>query len=215
MHETRAGRVFMVWSDPEGRRRELKRGELGDRIARLGILFSSWRLDPGTRLLVCSRNDEHTITLVAACLANGLSAVIADPESAVEEVSHLIELISPRAAILDQDLVETWDLSLVSTVLTISSEAQKGGALFHRLMGSTQPNEGSSSTYPAVLSGLKATSGLKEIDDGLEAYVLFTSGSTGGSKAVSISRRSLIAHVRTLSTHLGYDHNTRLMSALP
>ncbi len=70
-------------------------------------------------------------------------------------------------------------------------------------------------TYPAVLSDLEATSDLKEIDDELEAYVLFTSGSTGGSKAVSISRRSLIAHVRTLSTHLGYDHDTRLMSALP
>jgi long-chain acyl-CoA synthetase len=205
----------MVWSDSAGKRRELKRGELRDRIARLGSLFSLWRLDPGDRVFVCSRNDEHTITLVAACLANGLSAVIADPESAVEEVSHLIELVSPRAAIVDQDLADTWDLSSVPTAIAISSELQKGGALIRRLMGSTLPDEKSSRTYPAVLSGLEVTSGPREIDDELEAYVLFTSGSTGGSKAVSISRRSLIAHVKTLSTHLGYDHNTRLLSALP
>ncbi len=101
---------------------------------RLFSIVASRSGSPGSRL---QPQRSHTVTLVAACLANGLSAVIVDPDSAGEEVSHLVDLVSPRAAIVDRDLVEAWDLSSVSTVLAISHELQKGGALIRRLMGST------------------------------------------------------------------------------
>ncbi len=212
---TRPARVFMVWTDPQGRVRELKRGELCDRIARLGSLFSSWNLTPGNRVLICSRNDEHTVTLVASSIAHGLSAVIGDPDLACDEASCLIERVSPGAAILDRDLSEKWDLSSVPVVLPITDAAPRRGSVFRRLMGSATPDERPSTHYPGVLADLESTPSPATIDGGMEAYVLFTSGSTGGSKAVSISRRSLLAHAKTLSAHLGYDHDTRLMSSLP
>jgi len=55
----------------------------------------------------------------------------------------------------------------------------------------------------------------EEIEPELDAYVLFTSGSTSAPKGVCVGHRALFAHLGTMVRHLGYDEHTRLLNGLP
>ena len=53
-------------------------------------------------------------------------------------------------------------------------------------------------------------------EESLAGHILFsTSGSTGGSKWVAISRSALLASARAVNTHLGASGNDRWLRALP
>jgi len=209
----RPSETFMAFAGDSGTLERLSFRETLDRVARLGALYSSWGLGPGDRVVVSSTDDAAVVVLVLSCLVHGLSAVIVDPEATANEVSLVIDTCTPGAALVDRDSLARWPLDTVPTTLGIVPGSASRGRLFDRLLGGAQrPEPG---CYPGVLAGLDPIEAPDELSDELEAYVLFTSGSTAGPKGVSVSRRSLLCHARTLSSHLGYGRGTRLMAALP
>ena len=73
-------------------------------MKRLTGLFQEWGLTPGDRLLIGCGDDGAVVTVVLACLACGLSAVIVDHSATAREADSLIEHVQPDAAVIDESL---------------------------------------------------------------------------------------------------------------
>jgi long-chain acyl-CoA synthetase len=123
----------------------------------------------------------------------------------------LIEVSRPKAIILDTDLNESWDVSVVETVLGI--DIQKRAGILRRLF-TKEPVDSDTATYPLILSNFEAGKLPSHIDPESDAYILFTSGTTNASKGVRISHRALCAHLDTLSKVYGYTPESRILNIL-
>jgi long-chain acyl-CoA synthetase len=213
--QVKPGKNFLVYAPGGGRIEEINYKTFLDRIARLGSLYISWGLQPGDRVLIASRDDAALLTAVLACLEFGFSAVVVDAEASTAEAGHMIEVASPAGAIVDEALTSLWPLSAVPKVLPVSGTGKKSGLLLRKLLGRRRDVKESQSSYPGILGSLKPAAPAVDLDDDLEAYVIFTSGSTSRPKGVRISRGSLLAHAKTLSNQMNYDSESRLLDVLP
>ena len=210
------GKTFLVYAAPDGTVRELTYGDIAERIVRLSGLFRQWGLKPGDRLLIATGNDEAVITLVLSCLSSGISAVIADHAATTGEASIFIDISRPGAAVIDESICSRWTLGGDIKILLISATGRKKGALFRKLLGKKKgTREEQPSSYPDILETLEPAPLPENMADENEAYVLFTSGSTSRPKGVRISRKSLLAHTKTLSKQWEYDKDSRILNVLP
>ena len=151
-----------------------------------------------------------------ACLGHGAVAVVCDPEAAPREAHEFVSAARPAAAFVDEELRARWPLSSVPRRLGVVAARPPTRSVLDRLLIRTSAGRAASlAAYPAVLTGLDPAPPPVGVPDGDEAYVLFTSGSTGHPKGVCISRRSLLQHARTLAAVFGYGAATRLLVPLP
>lgn len=210
------GKTFLVYADQDGKAKELTFGDIAERIVRLSGLFQQWGLKPGDRLLIASGDDEAVITIVLACLSSGISAIIADHAATAGEADIFVDISRPSAAAIDKSICSSWSLGGNINVLPLSATGRKKGALFRKLLGKKKgATEDQPSSYPDILESLEPALLPDNIADENEAYVLFTSGSTSRPKGVRISRKSLLAHTKTLSKQWGYDKDSRILNVLP
>ena len=213
--KARSGRTCLVHAAPGGQVRETTYRVMRERLARLGGLFTRWGLSPGNRVLIASSDDAAVLSLTIACLEYGLSAVVADPAAPAPEAEHVLATSRPEAACIDRALLSRWPLGSVERVLPVTEDRPAGGGLLGKLLRRKPDEAAEQAAFPGVLKTLEPAPPPSDVADSLEAYVLFTSGSTSRPKGVSISRGSLLAHASTLSRQLGYDSGCRLLDVLP
>ena len=204
---------FLRWSPDGSLLRPVSFRTASDRSARLGGLFSAWGLAPGARLLIASADDQALAILFIACLDHGMTAVIVDHQATASEMTAILDIAMPDAAILDQALTAAWPLAAVPRVLAIAGAAKP--SLFGKLLRRPTAAEAGPITYPAILDHQQARPPRHDLAADLDAYVLFTSGSTARPKGVRISRRALAVHTRTLIARWGYGPASRILDALP
>jgi long-chain acyl-CoA synthetase len=195
-------RTFMV--DGTG---ELSYGETCVRIRKLAGLLEGWGLRPGARVLLASREDRSTAVLFLALLRCGLSAVLLDPDTGPDRARRLIGVSAPDAFLVQQELIEPWGLAGRERVLALVPEPRPG--FLERLRSRPSP-----ATYPGCLAGLAAGNLPERVDPELDAYVLFTSGTTSDPKGVRITQRGLFSHLATLGRVYGFRSDSCLFNNL-
>ncbi|MBY3516575.1 ATP-dependent acyl-CoA ligase [Rhizobium laguerreae] len=136
-------------------------GQLAGDVDALASYLNELGLRPGDRVLVMMRNSRTTLALIYAILQQGLVWVPMNPLLIGPALDHAVTLVKPTIAICDVDLVET----LVSCEF--------------------RPNLGVINlpdTLPAVDGHDRPEPAPQDL-----AALMFTSGTTGPSKAVMVT----------------------------
>jgi len=195
--------------------REITFGDVVDRTSRLMQFTHDAGLRTGDRVVIASRDDLETSVLFLALLRCGLTAVLIDPDTKQQRFEHIVRTARPKGIVLDTALRDQWRPDTIEMVLEIQTERASKSTLLTKLLGNKRTNEAPVDSYPAMLRGLAGRDAPAVIDPELDAYILFTSGTTADPKGVRISHKNLFSHIRTLSRQFGYTPDCRILNILP
>lgn len=194
---------------------EMTYGTVVERIKRLSGVYQTMGLVPGDRLIISSRNDLDVVVFFLSLLRCGIAAVVVDPETKPLRLKRIIEKSEAKAAAVDTELRKAW-FSENEPIPIIEIRKQDVGkkVLLKKLL---QPKtvETEDNAYPSMLENFPPLDKVDEFDNELDAYILFTSGTTSEPKGVRISHRNLFAHLATLSRQFDYSPDSRILNVLP
>jgi long-chain acyl-CoA synthetase len=202
--EARPRAPFLV--DAEG---EVSWGELCTRTRKVATLLAGWGLGPGARVLLASREDRALAALFLGLLRCGVTPLLLDANTGPERARRLVEVGRPDACIVDRALVSSWGLDGHPNVLPVDAERPR--SLLARLRGEPA---GDGNAWPGCLAALEPGPLPAAVDPDVDAYVLFTSGTTADPKGVRITHRGLYAHLGTLGRVYGFDAQSRIFNNL-
>jgi long-chain acyl-CoA synthetase len=209
-----AKKTCLTYENPGGNVTEVSYGEMADKISRTGMYFKNCNLEQGSRIFIASQDDFNTALLFLTCQYYGYCAVIGNINAPSDELMAQIEASQPHIACIDKrvaaDITPPPDCGMV----TVTDTQSGGSGLFAKLLGrKTDPTD--IRAYPNLLEKTSPLTPPEKIEDTLDAYVLFTSGTTARPKGVRISRMALLSHLKTLTHQLGYGPGCRLLNILP
>jgi long-chain acyl-CoA synthetase len=188
---------------------DLTRGAALERARAAAPLFRSAGLEAGDTVLVALTDETALATTVLACWYAGLTVWLLTRENTAAEMARYGALATPRAAIVDEDLVEAWGLDEhLEHVWRHSPQAPP--SLFDRLLG----RRPAAPCWPALLDGL-APGEPTPVGPDHVLVLLCTSGSTGRPKLVPLRSRNYIAQAETTCRALGMAAGSRYLTVAP
>ena len=196
-------KIFLV-----SRYGDLRYGKLTDLIARTGAFFKENALEKGDRVLFASHNDWIVSILFLSCLCYGYTAVILDPNSKKRRAQALIDRTEAKLILIDQPLIEAWELERSESVVGIEPLTKSSG--LRKFLKRNAVAE----AYPARIETLEPMPPEPPIDGKQDAFILYTSGTTSNPKGVRISYGALWAHLVTLSQVEEYGAESRVLNML-
>lgn len=186
-----------------------------ERIKRLSRLYHNMGLRPGDRMIIASRNDIDLILFFLSLLRCGIAAVIVDPETKAVRLNALIKKSEAKAIAADSALRNGWLLDNEKLpVIEIEDSAEGKNTLLKKLLHS-KPLKKNDMAYPFLLENILPLDDSPKINDELDAYVLFTSGTISEPKGVMISHKNLFAHLSTLTRQFDHSEDSRILNTLP
>jgi long-chain acyl-CoA synthetase len=147
--------------------------ELQDRAAAIGRALSAAGVAPGGRVLLLGRNSINWVLTFWACIAHGWVVVPANGWWTQDQLKDAIATVHPDVVVADAG--GRARLGAKQPVLALEE------------LATSAPDGGEGPLITLVAQG----------EDDL-AVILFTSGTSGSSKAVGLSHRSLIAAVHNI-----------------
>jgi len=156
-----------------------------DRTARVAGRLHGAGLRAGDRVLVSGEQSADFVIAHCAALRLGLVVVPTNSAYSQREIDVLLELASPRAAILERDQLRAW---MPSDVLTTGIDVDLPDAIVPEL-------DGSSPDDPALLP--------------------FTSGTTGVPKGAPLSHGNLLASAEAVRLAWEWTPADTLLLCLP
>ena len=163
--------------------------ELLDDTGRLANLLQSLRLKPGDRLLLQVEKCEAVLSLYLACLRAGVVFLPVNPGYTVAETAHFVSDAEPALAVTDPGRV---------------AEIAGLGARVMALPDLLSQAEAQPADFADPAHG----------PDDLAA-ILYTSGTTGRSKGVMLSRENLASNAEALVRLWQFSQDDVLLHALP
>ncbi|GAB4040287.1 AMP-binding protein [Spirosoma gilvum] len=188
--------------------------QLSERIRKAATLFQQYGLAEGDRIVVSIADEQETILTFMALLANGLTAILLDPETKTSRTESILQMAQPKGVIADADFFDRVPTaSVLPLAVSVKPEQPKKGQLFRKLLGQSTPAT-DSGTYPTLLQALPVGALPRQIDPETVAYILFTSGTTSDMKGVQITHQGLFSHLHTLSQVYGLTSESRILNNL-
>ena len=203
----RYGSRVALQSKKDGVYLPLTYGELHERVTQLAAAYSEIGLRKGDRAAVLSPNRTEWALSYLAAVTSGLVAVPVDKDLTIREICHVLNFSEPRVVICSEEYIgplrEHRD-EVPSLERIISMEEERAGAdlSFTELVR----------TGSDVLAGGQSQNATVSAED--LAAIIFTSGTTGGSKGVMLSHGNLVANIMATSQHVSIEDGV-LLSVLP
>jgi long-chain acyl-CoA synthetase len=146
-------------------------------------------IEPGARVGILASNSFFWVAAYLASLRKHVAVPLSDKLSA-SEMADQARRVACAAVLVDQTLYRRF------------ASAFDGGTVFV-----TDATLGSSEefTWPSAPT--------RDID--ADALLLFTSGTTGASKAVRITQRNIVANTESIVSYLGLQRDDRMLVVLP
>ena len=159
-----------------------------DRLAQFGV-------GPGTRVALMTSNRPEFVVAVHAVSKLGAASVLLNPSWKALEVDGALSLTEPVCAVADGEGAQLLASRLVGKVLDLDDEEIRSGPAFDR--ASNQPS-------PEI-----------EPNDGDEAVLVFSSGTTDRPKAVRHTHGSIALATEHWCLALGLGPTDRFQVATP
>jgi long-chain acyl-CoA synthetase len=184
---------------------ELTYGALIERTALMAGLLKKNGVSEGDRAIVSSADDIESAAAFMGLMRCGAVPVMIDAHLPAPEWAEVAKAAKASCAFVDPGLTERAERAAAVYVFGKPTKAGMLGRLLKR----------DRAGYPAFFEGIEPEAPPARIDDGLDAYVMFTSGTTSRPKGVRISHKALFAHLGTLSRQFGYSGEARILNVLP
>jgi acyl-CoA synthetase (AMP-forming)/AMP-acid ligase II len=167
--------------------------ELDQRTGRLAGALKGMGLVPGDRIAVLARNCRAYIELELAAAKLGVILAALNWRLSDRELNHCINLVSPRAVIMQPEYRATYDRMETGDAIVIQT-----GDELERLIQAQK-----TALVPQDLDG----------ESGL--VVLYTSGTTGLPKGALISHRAMIARAAAFVSDLNLPRGANFIAWAP
>ena len=186
-------------------------GELKNSIPRYTTYFSQNGIKQGDRVLFSSKDERFLCLFYLALIANGITAVLIDPDCGSERARAIIKHCQSNIIFVDSDIILNWNLEGDDHLKITRIQQENELRLFQKLISRDKKT---TLPFPRCISELHPTNIPEEIDPPEDAYILFTSGTTSEPKGVRISYRALFSHLNTLSNVYKTDNKSKFFNNL-
>jgi long-chain acyl-CoA synthetase len=189
---------------------------LKNKINQVTGLFKHLNLKPGDNFMLAVSDEGDMSALFISALLNGITVVIADPESKSPRAKSIISKTSPLAIIADIQALENWQLGKEQTPHIISYQKEKGNStgILGKFLQKSK-SEAPANDYFSLLENVipENVNTAQQPGDRI-AYIIFTSGTTADSKGVAITHNNLNAHLATLEKAYTLTQESNLLNLL-
>jgi long-chain acyl-CoA synthetase len=179
-------------------------------------LFKQLNLQHSDRLLLAISDEAEMSALFISALINGITVVIADPESKSPRAKSIINKTSPAVIIADKETLVNWKTGTDSGTQIISYQKERGtsAGILGKFLQKTKP-EVPENDYIRLLEKVIPQNVNPDPQPGDHiAYIIFTSGTTSDSKGVAITRLNLETHLATLERVYALNEESSLLNLL-
>ena len=179
-----------------------------------GASFARLSLGIGDRAVVAREDEEAVSILYAACLLSGVTAVVINHLASASEATVLVGKARPRAAFLDQSLIDrTQSLKRGDgpTLIPILRQARRTSFGLIVRKSETEP---AWAHFPAILEREESVEDALEVPTDATALILFTSDTTSSPKGVELTIGNLAAQLGTFRAHFGIDASCSIANHL-
>lgn len=191
----RHGKQIAIVSYPGNRRVATSYAELAALAGRFSRLLMERGITPGERVLLWGANSAEWVAAFFGCVLRGVIAVPLDASGGPEFATRVIEDVSPRLVVGDEDLLRALPESLPKIALQ---------------------------NFSAVLPTQPALEPEPSLDREMPLQILFTSGTTSAPKGIVHTHGNVLASVDVLEREIGkylryerWVHPLRFLHTLP
>nr|WP_237567928.1 AMP-binding protein [Microbulbifer hydrolyticus] len=196
--------------------RKLTYGKLAEQVGKTRSLLRGRGLSIGDHVAIVSSDRESVATLYIACLMDGVTAVVLDPEASAAELNYLLEKSQSSVVFIDKsilDIAGKIQSPESNTVIIPIAQPSKKSFFGLRIGNKSTPSDGN--TFPACLDSEAIVSGVSSFPDETPALILFTSGTTSKPKGVQLSHANLYAQVEAMRGQFKLSGDSRVLNHLP
>ena len=202
----KSNKSFIVFKDTR-----ITYGELKTIIQKYVTYFSQNGIRQGDRVLFSSKDESFLCIFYLALIANGITAVLIDPDCGSERARAIINHCQSNIVFVDSKIFQNWNLERDNHLKITQIQQETEKRLIKKFMSKDKKT---TLPFPMCINELHPTNIPEVIDPLADAYILFTSGTTSEPKGVRISYRALFSHLSTLSSVYRTDNNSKFFNNL-
>lgn len=188
-------RTFLIWDDYEGGQRQWSYGEAGAEIRRAASRLHAVGESSSTVFLIGPTSPD-LLFLWLGCLASGLPVAVINPTATSKELSRFIDALGPSVLVSDDE----------SDGPEAKAHLGGGRQLSQLTMRHDEQFDAAGQDWPDYWRGA---------DPDHRAGYIFTSGTTGSPKAVTLTQANYAWGGAVCSAYFRLQRDDRLAGLLP
>lgn len=197
-------------SKREGNYVPISFAQLGRQVEQVATALLSRGFRPGDRIGILGENRTEWAIAYLAAVSSGMVAVPIDRDLPLRDIRHVIDYSGTSAVFCGRDYIEPLrnEMGTVGSLKLIISLDEKAG------LAEIGWGELVKAGKKALSEGVQDYREIEIQPDDLAA-IIFTSGTTGSSKAVMLTHRNLASNVMSTSQMVSISNDDVVLSVLP
>lgn len=177
--------------------------QMADASAKLAVALAHAGVGPGQGVAMLTRNTPSNMAMLFASQAAGFWLSPLNSRLTASELAHQLAVLQPSAVVADAAFAELAAESIAEGTATTLMTVDEWGSSLGSPLGRSRRR------------ALSEAGPLSRPDGDPIILVLFTSGTTGRPKAVTLTRSNLYASAAASAMHLGVAPDDRWLCCLP